>query len=153
MNLKELAAQMLVEGFKQGDEVRTGFDELPDGIYDAILTNATWRVSDSGFEWLSLEFDILNEGFENRKYFGMISFSNEKFAQMNMKIAANTLLAVGVEKDGADLIELFGSPETALVDAFKEGLGTQVELELTSWENKKTGKKGQNFKVSPVTPF
>lgn len=152
MNLKELAAQALAD-FKQGDQVSTGFDNLPDGIYDAILTNASWRTSDSGFEWLSLEFEILNEGFENRKYFGMISFVNEKMVALNMKNAANALLAVGIEKEGNELIELFGAPETALVEAFKEGLGSQVELELTGWENKKTGKSGQNFKVSAPSPF
>jgi hypothetical protein len=153
MNLKEMAAQMLAEGFKQGDEVSTGFENLPDGIYDAILTNAQWRVNDSGFEWLSLEFEILNEGFENRKYFGMYSFAHEKMGPVNMKNAMNTLLAVGVEKEGNELIELFGAPETALVDAFKEGLGSQVELELKGWENKKTGKSGQNFKVTAPSPF
>lgn len=154
MNLKELAAQMLAEGFKQGDTVSTGFEDLPDGIYDVVLLNADWRVKEeTGFEWLSLEFDILNQGFEGRKYFGMISFTNEKMAQYNMKIALNTLLALGVEREGNDVIELFDKPESELVQAFREGIGAQVELELTGWENKKTGKKGQNFKVSSASPF
>lgn len=154
MNLTELAAQMLSEGFKQGDQATNGFEELPNGTYDVILVNAEWRVKEeTGFEWLSLEFEILNQGFENRKYFGMISFSNEKMAQYNMKIALNTLLAVGVEREGQAVIELFGSPETELVQAFREGIGAQVELELSGWENKKKGTKGQNFKVTPASPF
>ena len=149
MDLKAMAAQLLADGFDPATSPVSDFDELPNGSYDALLNNVEWRVSDSGFEWLSLQFEILNEGFEGRKYFGMISFVNEKMIGLNMKRAMKTAHSVGVELSPDDFV----SPETNLVEAFQQGLGSQVELTLTGWENKKTGKSGQNFDVSEPLPF
>ncbi|HSH24752.1 MAG TPA: DUF669 domain-containing protein, partial [Massilibacterium sp.] len=125
------------------------YENLPDGTYDALLENVEWRTSESGFEWLSLAFEILNEGYEGRKYFGMISFNNEKMVGLNIKRAMKTANAVGVELQPTD----FESPEQNLVEAFEEGLGKEVELKLTSWTSKKTGKSGQNFDVDVAVPF
>lgn len=146
-NLAALAAQLLAEGFDPATSPVSDFENLPDGIYDALLENVEWRVSDSGFEWLSLQFSILNDGFENRKFFGMISFGNEKMLGQNLKIAMKTAHAVGVDLPA----DAFDQPEIGLVEAFSDGLGREVELELTSYVSKKTGKTGQNFKASPPT--
>lgn len=144
MNLKEMAAQILQEGFNPETDSINDFDNLPDGIYDALLTNASWRTNDNGTEWLSLEFEILNEGFENRKYFGNIFFSVEKMLQVNIKRTMKYAAVLGITLD----VEDFAEPETTLVEAFKSGLGNQVELEL------KTSKKGfQNFEVKDAVPF
>lgn len=149
MDLKAMAATIMADGFDPATSPVSDFENLPDGIYDAMLSDAEWRVSDSGFEWLSLEFEILNEGFEGRKYFGMISFVNEKMLQRNIKLAMKTAHAVGVEID----LEDFDQPETSLVETFKEGLGNEVELKITSWSNKNTGKSGQNFEAEQPKPF
>lgn len=149
MNLKDMAAQILSEGFNPATSPVSDYENLPDGTYDALLENVEWRTSESGFEWLSLAFEILNEGYEGRKYFGMISFNNEKMVGLNIKRAMKTANAVGVELQPSD----FESPEQNLVEAFEEGLGKEVELKLTSWTSKKTGKSGQNFDVDVVVPF
>lgn len=145
-----MASQILADGFDPKTSPVSDFENLPDGEYDAILENVEWRVSQSGdFEWLSLVFEVLNDGFEGRKFFGMISFNHEKMVGLNIKRAMKTADAVGVELDP----DAFDEPETALVEAFEEGLGTEVELTLTSYVSKNTGKTGQNFDVEPATPF
>lgn len=150
MSLKDMAAQILNEGWDPSTSPVSDFEDLPDGKYDAIFENVEWRVSkDGGFEWLSLVFEILNDGFEGLKYFGMISFNHEKMMGLNIKRAMKTAVAVGVDIGPED----FESPETQLVEAFEQGLGTEVELTLTGWKSKKTGKSGQNFDVEPAVPF
>lgn len=141
MSLMEAAASILAEGFDIKKGAVSDYEDLPEGTYEAILENVEWKTSDSGWEWLSLQFEILSEGFEGRKYFGMISFMNENFMNMNIKLALRVAGAVGVELKPED----FETPETSLVEAFQGGLGMEVDLTLTNWENKKTKKKGQNF--------
>lgn len=145
-----MAAKLLAEGFDPATSPVSDFENLPDGEYDAILENVEWRTSkDGGFEWLSLAFEILNDGFEGRKHFGMISFNNENMIGLNMKRAMKTAHAVGVELSPED----FEEPETALVEAFEDGLGTEVSLTLSSYKSKKTGKTGQNFDAEAASPF
>jgi len=137
----DAAAQILADGFDVKKGAVSDFEDLPEGTYEALLENVEWRTSDSGFEWLSLQYEILSEGFEGKKFFGMISFNNERFLNMNIKLALRVAGAVGVELSADD----FETPETSLVEAFQDGLGMEVDLKLTNWENKKTGKSGQNF--------
>src|SRR5690625_1429261 len=141
MSLMDAAAQILADGFDVKKGAVSDFEDLPEGTYEALLENVEWRTSDSGFEWLSLQYEILSEGFEGKKFFGMISFNNERFLNMNIKLALRVAGAVGVELSADD----FETPETSLVEAFQDGLGMEVDLKLTNWENKKTGKSGQNF--------
>jgi len=139
----EAAAQILADGFDRKKGAVSDFEELPEGTYEALLENVEWKTSDSGHEWLSLQYEILSEGFEGRKYFGAIFYSNEQFLNQNIKLTMRCGAAVGVEIQAED----FANPETDLVDAFQDGLGMEVDLKLTNWTSKKTGKSGQNFIV------
>src|SRR5690625_1533178 len=141
MSLMDIAASILDEGFDAKKDPVSDFEDLPDGTYYAMLENVEWRVSDSGFEWLSLVFEITEGEYEGKKFFGMISFNNERFQARNIKLAMQTAAAVGVTLQPED----FAEPETALVEAFQDGLGQEVDLTLTTWTSKKTGKSGQNF--------
>src|SRR5690625_4592871 len=132
LNLKELASQVLAEGFNpRTDAVGGDYEDLPDGLYDVILTNVSWRQNDKGTEWLSFEFEVMNEGYENRKYFGNIFFSNEKMMQLNLKRAMKTAAVLDVDLS----VEDFEDSET-LVETLKQGIGNQCMVEL------KTNKKG-----------
>lgn len=145
LNLKEIAQQVLSEGFDPKTDSVNDFEDLPDGIYDAILTDVKWQgPNDNGTEWLSFEFEIMNEGYEGRKYFGNIFFSNEKMMQLNLKRAMKTGAILGVDLE----IEDFEDEQT-LVEKLKEGLGTQCMVEL------KTNKKGtfQNWEAMEEAPF
>ncbi|GIP61963.1 hypothetical protein J32TS6_05180 [Virgibacillus pantothenticus] len=144
-NLKEVAAEILNDGFDpRTDSVGDDFENLPDGLYDAIFTDVSWRSNDKGTEWLSFEFEIQNEGYENRKYFGNIFFSNEKMLQLNLKRAMKTAAVLDVDVTIEDFED-----EQVLVEALKAGLGSQCMIEL------KTNKKGtfQNWEALEDVPF
>ncbi|MGM8215155.1 DUF669 domain-containing protein [Bacillaceae bacterium W0354] len=144
LNLKQIAQQVLSEGFDPKTDSVSDFDELSDGLYDVILTDVSWRANDKGTEWLSFEFEVLNEGFEGRKYFGNIFFSNEKMMELNLKRAMKTAAVLDIDLDIEDFED-----EEALVAKLKEGLGTQCMVEL------KTNKKGnfQNWEAMEEAPF
>lgn len=141
MSLMEAAQQILAEGFDRKKGAVSDYEDLPEGTYEALLENVEWKTSDNGYEWLSLQYEILSEGFEGRKYYGAIFFANEQFLNRNIKLAMRCAAAVGVEL----LPEDFATPEHDLVEAFQDGVGQEVDLTLTNWKSKKTGKSGQNF--------
>lgn len=143
MSLMDAAAQILAGGFDVKKGAVSDFENLPEGTYEALLENVEWRVKEeTGFEWLSLQFEILSEGFEGKKFFGMINYTNESFLNQNIKLTLRVGGAVGVEITAED----FDSPETSLVEAFQDGVGQEVDLTLTNYTSKK-GKTGQNFIV------
>lgn len=141
MSLMDAAASILAEGFDIKKGAVSDYENLPEGTYEALLENVEWRVkSETGFEWLSLQFEILSEGFEGKKFFGMINYTNENFLNQNIKLTLRVAGAVGVELTAED----FETPETSLVEAFQDGVGQEVDLTLTDYKTK-AGKSGQNF--------
>lgn len=157
MNLKELAEKMLNEGFDPNtSNVNDGdsFD-LPDGIYDAILENVEYRVNNNGTEWISLTLNIINDGYENRKYFANYWLTEKQLERNIKKLWGHAAQVFGVELTPDDIANI----ETAVVEKLQEALGTQVELELKTqrWKDRTTGemKEFQNFKLNPAvdTPF
>src|SRR5699024_10464899 len=109
MSLMDMAAGILEEGWDAKKDSVSEYDNLPDGTYYAMLENAEWRVSDSGFEWLNLVFEITEGDQEGKKFFGMISFHNEQFQIRNIKLSMQTAVAVGVDLSPED----FAEPETS----------------------------------------
>ena len=155
MNLKELAQKMLNEGFDPNVtnvNEENNFD-LPDGIYDAILEDVQFRVNDKGTEWISLTLTIINEGYENRKYFANYWLTEKQLEQNIKKLWGHAAQVFNVELTIDDIANI----ETAVVNKLQTALGTQVELELKTnrWKDKTTGKmrEFQNFKLAPATPF
>lgn len=147
-NLAAMAAKLLAEGFDPMTSPVDDFENLPEGIYDVVLSDVEWRVGQSGTEYLSLTLDILNEGFENRKHFGNIFFT-EKMMERSLKLTMKCAAALNIQLDPS----VFGAPETDLVEAFKQAIGNQAEMEIKHSKNKKTGDVFVNFVLSPPTPF
>lgn len=129
--LAAMAAALLAEGFDPKTSPVDNFEKLPEGIYDVVLSDVKWVVNEnSGSERLQLDLDILNEGFENRKHLGMIFFT-EKMMERALKQTMKCAAALDIELDPA----VFGAPETDLVEAFKEALGNQCEMEIKHQKN------------------
>jgi len=154
MNLMELAAKMQAEGFDAKTAVVDQGDyNFPDGVYDVVLENVEHRVNDKGTEWIAFTFEILNAGYENRKYFANYWLTEKNLEKTIEKLWAHAAQIFDVEIT----IEDIGSIETAFVEKMKAALGTQVELELKTsrYKDKKTGeqKEFQNFKLALPTPF
>ncbi|WP_342504220.1 DUF669 domain-containing protein [Lysinibacillus sp. FSL L8-0126] len=145
-NLAAMAQKLLAEGFDPKTSPVDDYEALPEGGYDVVLSEVHWRVNDKGTEWLQLDLELLNEGFENRKHFGMIFFT-EKMMERALKQTMKCAAALNIELDPS----VFGSPETDLVNAFKEALGTQCEMDIKhSKSNKGTF---VNFSLSQPEPF
>lgn len=146
-NLEALAQKILAEGFDPKTSPVDDFENLPEGIYDVVLSDVQWRVNDKGTEWLQLTLDILNEGFENRKHFGMIFFT-EKMMERSIKQTMKCAAALDIELSPS----AFASPEVDLVNTFKEALGNQAEMEIKHSKSKK-GDVFVNFSLSQPVPF
>jgi len=145
MNLKDMAAEILNEGFNpKTDAVGDDFENMPDGLYDGILTDVGWRTNEKGTEWLAFQFEVLNEGYEGKSYFGNIFFSNEKMMQLNLKRAMKTAAVLDVDLT----IEDFEETET-LVETLKNAIGNQCMIDLKT--NKK--KTFQNWEALEEAPF
>src|SRR5690625_7564397 len=113
MSLMDIANEILQEGWDPKKDSVNEYDNLPDGTYYAMLENVEWRVSDSGFEWLNLAFEITDGEREGKKFFGMIRFNNEQFQARNIKLAMQTTETNGVKLKP----ETFAKPETSLNEA------------------------------------
>lgn len=130
-NLTAMAQKLLAGGFDPKTSPVDDYQKLPEGLYDVVLIDVKWIVNDkTGSERLQLELEILNEGFENRKHLGMIFFS-EKIMERSLKQTMKCAAALGFELDPV----VFGSPEVDLVEAFKEAIGTQCEMDIEHQKN------------------
>ncbi len=130
-NLAAMAQKLLAEGFDPKTSPVDNYEKLPEGIYDVVLSDVKWVVNEnSGSERLQLDLDILNDGFENRKHLGMIFFS-EKMMERALKQTMKCAAVLDIDLDPT----VFGSPETDLVEAFKEALGVQCEMEIKHQKN------------------
>lgn len=141
-NLAAMAQKLLAEGFDPKTSPVDDFEALPEGIYDVALSDVQWRVNEKGTEWLQLTLDILNEDFENRKHFGNIYYT-EKMMERALKQTMKCAVALDIELEPS----VFGSPEVDLVDAFKEALGNQCEMEIKHSKSK-NGSVFVNFSLS-----
>ncbi|OLN21419.1 hypothetical protein BTO30_14980 [Domibacillus antri] len=154
MNLKELAAKMASEGFDPKTAVVDQDDyNFPDGVYDVVVESVEHRVSDKGTEWISIALEILNEGYEKRKYFANYWLTEKSLERTIKRLWADAEQVFGVEIT----IEDIGNIETDFVEKMQSALGMQLELDLKTsrYKDKKTNeqKEWQNFKLSVQTPF
>jgi len=79
MNLKDMAAEILNEGFNpKTDAVGDDFENMPDGLYDGILTDVGWRTNEKGTEWLAFQFEVLNEVTKERVILAISSSQTKK---------------------------------------------------------------------------
>lgn len=155
MNLKELAAQILAEGFdpKSANVDQGDYDNLPDGIYDAILEDVQFRINDKGTEWVSMTLSIINEGYDNRKFFANYWLTEKKMEENIKKLWGHATQVLGVELTVEDIADI----QNSAIEKLKESLGNQVELELKTnrWKDKTSGelREFQNFKLQAPSPF
>lgn len=145
-NLAAMAQKLLAEGFDPKTSPVDDYEALPEGGYDVVLSEVQWRVNDKGTEWLQMDLEILNEGYENRKHFGMIFFT-EKMMERALKQTMKCAAALDIELDPS----VFGSPEIDLVNAFKEALGSQCEMDIK--HSKSKNGTFVNFSLSQPEPF
>lgn len=112
-----------LSGFNANDvEPSTGFDCLPAGEYDVVITDSDMKTTKDGSgQYLKLEFAVLSGPFQNRRLFTNLNLMNKNATAV--QIAKGNLSAicraVGVLTPG-DSSELHGKPLTVKVTVRKD---------------------------------
>lgn len=136
MGLQDLANQILA-GFdpKNDDPNAGGFDGLADGEYDVTLENVEHKVFKSGWEALSFTNEVTVGEASGQKEFISLGFAEgtpDFVMQKNIKLVAKLASVIGLQLSDSDWED-----ETALAEAFRDGIGSQYILKVTSSPNKK----------------
>ena len=137
MGLKDLANEILAGFNPKTDDPNAGGNQgLADGEYDVTLTNVEHKVFESGWEVLSFTNEVTVGEAADQKEFINLGFDTAKVPefvfQKNIKLVAKLASVIGLQ-----LTEDDWDDETTLADAFKDGIGSQYILKVTSSLNKK----------------
>jgi len=137
MSLRDVMNEVL-EKFdpKTDDPNAGGFDNLPDGEYDIVLSKVEHKVFQSGWECLSFEHEVVSGEFSGRKEFVNFGFGDstpEFVLKKNIKLVAKAASVTGISLTDDDWED-----ETTLAAAFEAAVGSQYILKITSSPNKKT---------------
>lgn len=141
MGLQDLANEVLADFNPKTDDPNAGgFDGLPDGDYDVQLENVEHKVFNSGWEAVSFTNEVTVGEATGRKEFVSLGFDESKVPSFvltkNIKLVGKLASVIGLQLTDADWED-----ETSLAAAFKDGLGSQFILKITSSENKKDPSK------------
>jgi len=98
-----------LDGFDANQvEPNTGFDVIPAGDYDAVIVSSEMKLTKKGDgKYLSLELQILNGQYQNRKLFDKLNLKNANQQAVDISKATLSAIcrAVGVltPKDSSEL--------------------------------------------------
>lgn len=135
MGLRDLANEVLAGFNPKTDDPNAGGTGLPDGEYDVTLDNVEFKVYNSGWEALSLRHEVTIGEQQGQKEFINLGFSDKTpdfVLQKNIKVVAKLAAVIGLQLTDEDWDD-----EESLANAFKEGVGSQFVLKITSSPNKK----------------
>ena len=102
-------------------EPSTGFDAIPAGKYQAVITDSEFRPNRAGTgEYLQLEFEIIEGDYKNRKLWARLNMNNPNSEAVRIARAdlAAICHAVNVMQP-RDTIELHNLPMTIVVKCRK----------------------------------
>ena len=108
--------------------ISDSFEPIPDGIYDAVLSEVAVKVSQKGDDYLAFTFTLTDE-YEGRK-----AWRNFSLLPQSLWALKGALVAFGVDKD-----DLTGSMTMeGLVELCTSNIGSACRLELTikEWNSK-----------------
>ncbi len=79
------------------EEVTPEYAEIPDGTYNAEISNSEWRTSQAGNEYVSVEF-TLTSGLEGRKVWTNLNFKHDRddVQDMARRTASDLCHAIGL---------------------------------------------------------
>ncbi len=131
-------ATKTMENFDPAKDKVDDFEEIADGKYTCLLEKVTYKRSEKGTDWISLDFSITEEN-ENRHIFVPYFFS-EKMIQRSIKAITKLAYDFGYTL-GTDAFTSFNT----LAESLDAMSGNQAIVE------KKTANSGfTNYKVTPL---
>ena len=133
-------ATKTMENFDPAKDSVDTFEDIKDGNYNGLLEDVTARHNDTGTNWISFKFSILdNEEYKNRFIF-VNYFFTEKMVERSIKALNKLAYEFGYQLP----LESFTDLET-LAETLKGMAGNQALVE------KKTSNSGfVNYKVTPI---
>lgn len=134
-------ASKTMEKFNPATDKVDDFEKIPDGEYNCLLEEVTARKSENtGTNWISLKFSIIEGEYENRLLF-VPYFFTEKTAEKSVQRITKLAYEFGYEIP----IDSFSSLET-LAKTLNSMAGNQAIV------SQKTSKNDYaNYKVTPLT--
>ena len=131
-------ATKTMEQFNPATDKVDDFEEIADGDYTCLLEKVTNKKSQSGTNYITLDFSIMAEN-ENRHIFVPYFFS-DKMVERSIKAITKLAYDFGYQLP----IDAFNSYDS-LAETLNGMAGNQAIVE------KKTGKNGfTNYKVAPL---
>ena len=133
-------ATKTMEKFNPATDSVDEFEKIPDGEYNCLLEEVTARKSENtGTNWISLKFSILDGEYENRLLF-VNYFFTEKSTERSVKAISKLAYEFGYEIP----IDSFATLET-LAETLNSMAGNQAIV------SQKTSKNDYaNYKVTPL---
>ncbi len=133
-------ASKTMEKFNPATDKVDDFEKIPDGEYNCLLEEVTARKSENtGTNWISLKFSIIEGEYENRLLF-VPYFFTEKTAEKSVQRITKLAYEFGYEIP----IDSFSSLET-LAKTLNSMAGNQAIV------SQKTSKNDYaNYKVTPL---
>lgn len=101
------------------------FDIIPEGWYNAVITKAALRQSKAGNEYLNLELSLHEEGYEARKTWGMVHFTEASF-----NMPGNAANLVQSLPDGAMPLDLGSEGLVVAVGQAATGQPVRIKVEI-----------------------
>ena len=133
-------ANKVMEGFNPATDKVDDFEKLPDGEYNCLLEDAKARKSEqTGSQWISLKFSIMDGEYENRLIF-VNYFFTDKTIERSIKAITKLAYDFGYELP----TDAFTSLET-LAETLNGMAGNQATVKQTTSKNDFT-----NYKVTPI---
>lgn len=139
-NLLDVASEIFEKGFDPEKDPVTDFENLPDGVYEAVIEDLECRQSEKGTEWFSFKCDILSGDQAGRKFFANL-FLTEKTSKTSCKRMMKFAFLFGEELNLVD----FGDTDIVVEKVKGVAIGKTVILTLKSGNPNKDGNVFQNW--------
>lgn len=137
-DLLSIAAKTM-ESFNPATDSVNDFEKLPDGVYNCLLEEVTYRNNEKGTDWISFKFSVMSGEHENR-----LIFVNYFFTEKSMERSIKAITKVAYEFGYELPLEAFSTYET-LADTLNGMAGNQADVTQKTSKNDFT-----NYTVTPL---
>lgn len=130
----------------------TGFDLLPNGVYEAIVAKSEKKTSEKGYQYISIEFQIIGENGKGRKLWERLNLwhPNAKSSLIGQQLLKNLYRVTNIRTTPVDTAELHDIPFLMTIEVKNKKDSEELENRITKYEAK-TGAVRRPKAPAPVT--
>lgn len=144
-NLMSLMGEIYGEGFDREKDAVTDYEEIPDGVYSAVVEKFEHKTSENtGNSWFCFWLQITSGNYQGKKYFANL-WLTEKAAKTSLKKLSKYAFFMGIDIQPQDLADI-----KSLVNKMndEEAGAVGVECTLTLKSSGSGDKKYTNWELS-----